>query len=180
MRLKSLLWGVFSILVITSCSEKKESPAEEIKTSVEFLEEKYTIVAGAEATVPLKIEPLVKAMGAEFSVADESIVTITDKELEDDGLSIRLKSEALGTTTIVAVVDGESAVCSVEVLPVEAVSLTLGDSSLEMFVGETYSLKAVVKPDDTTNPLVEWSSSDEKVLSAYNATSWRLLRVRHV
>lgn len=47
MRLKSLLWGVFSILVITSCSEKKESPAEEIKTSVEFLEEKYTIVAGA-------------------------------------------------------------------------------------------------------------------------------------
>lgn len=168
MRLKSLLWGVFSILVITSCSEKKESPTEEVKTSVEFLEEKYTIVAGAEATVPLKIEPLVKAMSAEFSVADESIVTITDKELEDDGLSIRLKSEALGTTTIVAVVDGESATCSVEVLPVEAVSLTLGDSSLEMFVGETYSLKAVVKPDDTTNPLVEWSSSDEKVLSAYN------------
>ena len=65
-------------------------------------------------------------------------------------------------------VDGESAECSVEVLPIEAVSLTLGDSSLEMFVGETYSLKAVVKPDDTTNPLVEWSSSDEKVLSAYN------------
>lgn len=94
MRLKSLLWGVFSILVITSCSEKKESPAEEIKTSVEFLEEKYTIVAGAEATVSLKIAPLVKAMSAEFSVADESIVTITDKELEDDGLSIRLKSEA--------------------------------------------------------------------------------------
>ena len=92
-------------------------------------------MAGAEATVSLKIEPLVKAMSAEFSVADESIVTITDKELEDDGLSIRLKSEALGTTTIVAVVDGESATCSVEVLPVEAVSLTLGDSSLEMFVG---------------------------------------------
>ena len=91
MRLKSLLWGVFSILVITSCSEKKESPTEEVKTSVEFLEEKYTIVAGAEATVSLKIEPLVKAMSAEFSVADESIVTITDKELEDDGLSIRLK-----------------------------------------------------------------------------------------
>lgn len=54
MRLKSLLWGVFSILVITSCSEKKESPTEEVKTSVEFLEGKYTIVAGAEATVPLK------------------------------------------------------------------------------------------------------------------------------
>ena len=89
MRLKSLLWGVFSILVITSCSEKKESPAEEIKTSVEFLEEKYTIVAGAEATVSLKIEPLVKAMSAEFSVADESIVTITDRELENDGLSMR-------------------------------------------------------------------------------------------
>lgn len=168
MRLKSLLWGLFSILVIASCSEKKENPTEEIKTSVEFGQDKYTIVAGAEATVLLKIEPLVKAMSAELSIADESIVTVAHKDLEDEGLSIRLKSEALGTTTIVAVVDGESAACSVEVLPVEAVSLTLGDSSLEMFVGETYSLKAVVKPDDTTNPLVEWSSSDEKVLSAYN------------
>lgn len=154
MRLKSLLWGLFSILVIASCSEKKENPTEEIKTSVEFGQDKYTIVAGAEATVLLKVEPLVKAMSTEFSIADESIVTVAHKDLEDEGLSIRLKSEALGTTTIVAVVDGESAECSVEVLPVEAVSLTLGDSSLEMFVGETYSLKAVVKPDDTTNPLV--------------------------
>ena len=109
MRLKSLLWGLFSILVITSCSEKNESPTEEIKTSVAFEQNKYTIVAGAEATVLLKIEPLVEAMSAELSIADESIVTVAHKELEDDGLSIRLKSEALGTTTIVAVVDGESA-----------------------------------------------------------------------
>ena len=70
MRLKSLLWGLFSILVIASCSEKKENPTEEIKTSVEFDQNKYTIVAGAEATVLLKVEPLVKAMSTEFSIAD--------------------------------------------------------------------------------------------------------------
>ena len=44
-----------------------------------------------------------------------------------------------------------------------ATSLTLDNEELEMYIGEAVQLSATVLPDNTTNKLVTWTSSDEEV-----------------
>lgn len=46
---------------------------------------------------------------------------------------------------------------------VPVTGVTLSDTSLNLFVGETTSLTASVTPDDATNPAVTWSSSDPTI-----------------
>lgn len=46
---------------------------------------------------------------------------------------------------------------------VPVTDVTLSDSSLNLFVGETASLTAAVSPDNASNPAVSWSSSDPTI-----------------
>lgn len=52
---------------------------------------------------------------------------------------------------------------SITVKAVSATSVTLSSSSLSLEVGDTGSLTATVKPTNTTDPTVSWSSSDSSV-----------------
>ncbi len=72
---------------------------------------------------------------------------------------------ASGTATITATTaDGSNltASCSVTVKQL-AVSLTLDKTAAEVTVGETLQLTATVVPDNTSNPAVTWSSSNDAV-----------------
>ena len=75
-----------------------------------------------------------------------------------------------GTSTITASAGEKSATCSVKVSAktIAVTSITLDKTSLSMQVGETETITATVKPDDTTDKTVTWSSSDESVVKVDN------------
>ncbi len=150
---------------VNSCSsENKEEPDPEPSIEVSFPTDIITIIAGTESEVLLSISPLVKAMDAEIVVSDEDVVSIREKTLTNEGLLLVLGSEGLGTATISAAVESSFAECKVEVAAIEVQGISLDKSTLDLTVGESYSLKATIDPENATNPLVDWSSSDESVV----------------
>ncbi len=151
-------------LLLSCSSEKKEDPTPEERVEVSFPSDGISIIAGNETDLLLKVTPLVKAMDAEIVVSDEDVVSIKDTVLTNDGLLLTLSPEGLGTATISAAVGSEFAECKVEVLGIDVQGVSLDKNSLELVVGDTYSLKATIDPEDATNPVVSWTSSDENVV----------------
>ncbi len=154
----------FGMSIISCSSENKEEHTPEPSLEVSFPSDKITIIAGTESEVQLTVSPLVKAMNAEFVVSDEDVVSIKEKTLTNEGLLLVLGSEGLGTATVSAAVESAFAKCQVEVVAIEVQGISLDKSTLDLTVGEEYSLKATIDPADATNPLVDWSSSDESVV----------------
>lgn len=82
-----------------------------------------------------------------------------------------VKGINVGTATITATTtDGTnlSASCVVTVNPILASSISLNKTSEVIFVGENLTLSATIKPDNTTNKTVEWSSSNNSVVTVSN------------
>lgn len=72
-----------------------------------------------------------------------------------------------GAATITATNGNISASCQITVLTpiVDAEQIVLNLESAELNIGETVQLEATVMPEDTTDPTVIWSSSNEEVAS---------------
>lgn len=77
-----------------------------------------------------------------------------------------VKAKKVGTAIItVTTNNGKTATCNVEVKKgvVNATSISLNTSSLNIDVGNTSLVTATVLPEDTTNKIVSWSSSNSSV-----------------
>ena len=76
-----------------------------------------------------------------------------------------VSANSVGTATIKATADGETAECTIiveeKVIPVE--SITLNKTEAEIFVGAEEKLTATVLPEDATNKDVTWTSSDTTI-----------------
>lgn len=71
-----------------------------------------------------------------------------------------------GTATITATtVNGHSAVCKVTVAPANPEKITLGVTSLKLYVGESKTVTATLEPADVQNKTVTWTSSNPSVAS---------------
>lgn len=88
--------------------------------------------------------------------SDESVATV-----DKDG---KVTSHKTGTCKIIATAsDGKTtAECTVKVF-VMAEKVTLNSTSLTMQKGQTFTFKATVLPENTSEKTVTWSSSDETV-----------------
>ena len=93
-----------------------------------------------------------------WTSSDESIAKVAD------GKVTAVKS---GKATVTAKCGGKTAECAVTVT-VPTGSVTLDKTTLSLAVGETAQLTATVKPDDTTDKNVTWTSSDESVAKVDN------------
>lgn len=89
-----------------------------------------------------------------WSSSDSSVASVAD------GLVTAL---APGTATVTTKAGGKSAECVVTVGPVEVLSVTLDQTTLDLTVGDTEQLTATVLPEDATDKTVVWSSSDQEV-----------------
>ena len=89
-----------------------------------------------------------------WTSSDTSVATVTDG---------KVKALKPGTATITAKAGDKSAKCTVtvaaKVIPVT--SVTLDQHTLEMTVGEEYTLHATILPEDATNKNIDWISSSE-------------------
>ena len=89
-----------------------------------------------------------------WTSSDTSVATVTDG---------KVKALKPGTATITAKAGDKSAKCTVtvaaKVIPVT--SVTLDQHTLEMTVGEEYTLHATILPENATNKNIDWISSSE-------------------
>ena len=72
-----------------------------------------------------------------------------------------------GSAAITVSAGGKSAVCQVTVSKktIDVTSVSVDPSSVEMEIGETCALSATVLPEDATNPMITWTSSDPAVVT---------------
>lgn len=93
-----------------------------------------------------------------WSTSDSGVASVSDG---------KVTAVAPGEAIITAkTVDGEkTASCSVTVLDnaVPVTGITLSQSAMELKVGESNTLSAILSPEDATNKSVTWSSSDPSV-----------------
>ena len=94
-----------------------------------------------------------------WKTSDASVVTVSNGVV---------RAVKVGTANITATSGGKSATCSVTVEATPVTSLTLDKTSASLKVGETFTLKATVKPDDATDKTVTWETSDASVATVSN------------
>ena len=96
-----------------------------------------------------------------WSSLSSSIATVKD------GL---VKGVSVGETEITASCGGKKNVCKVKITPIEVESITLNKTELDLFVGDSETITATIKPDNATNKSVSWSSSDTRIASVDNGS----------
>jgi len=96
-----------------------------------------------------------------WSSSDESVATVNDGHV---------KSIKEGKAIITAKAGGKTAGCEVTVKKrtIDVSSIELSHATLSLSKGDSFSLKATVKPDDATDKTVTWTTSDASVATVYN------------
>ncbi len=130
----------------------REIPAEEMVLSPAEL----TLNNGSTGALELSIVPNNFTDEVVWRSTNENVATVTDTGI--------VEAKGIGTAAINVTVGGLSAVCNVTVMqPVTAIYLS--EDSLTMNALETHTLTADVSPETADNKAIEWSSSDEKVVT---------------
>ena len=89
-----------------------------------------------------------------WSSSNDEVVTVNENG--------EIEAVALGKATITATCGSVSATCEVDVM-IFAESVTLSKTSVTLKAGESETLTATVKPDNTTYKTVTWTSTKEDV-----------------
>lgn len=108
-------------------------------------------------TVMLKVNEA--ASGLSWSSDNTSVASVSDNGL--------VKGTGAGTAKITVTAGSVSATCTVTVYN-HVSSVTLDQSSIELAVGATATLKATVSPDGVLDNSVNWSSTNDKVATVAN------------
>lgn len=156
-----------SAIAVSCGKDNKSDEPEPVKESIEFSTDAVSIPIDGVETVSLKVTPVEKISEVEVSVADKEVVEVSTKT-DAQGYVFELKAKTLGSTTIVAVLGGSIAKCSVTVDPVAVTGISLDKTSLQLFVGESETLSATITPDNATSPSVSWDTSDKDVVTVEN------------
>ncbi|MBO5634519.1 MAG: Ig-like domain-containing protein [Bacteroidales bacterium] len=95
----------------------------------------------------------------------------TDVYVSESGEVIALAENGSSIITVTTDYGGYTATCEVTVVYVPVTSVTLDKTSLTLPIGESYTSTATTYPADASNPVVNWSTSDESVATVdYNGT----------
>ena len=123
--------------------------------------EVLTLVKGEKMSLTAKVLPAdATDKSVVWSVSDDKVLSVTQNG--------EVAAVGGGTATVtVKTNDGaKTDVCEFKVVvPIESVTITAAPADLNMVVGEKFTFKAEVKPDDYEDKTVVWSSTDQEVLS---------------
>ncbi|MCQ2113480.1 MAG: leucine-rich repeat protein [Bacteroidaceae bacterium] len=87
-------------------------------------------------------------------------ITLTKRTLTVPHGTKSLYSSAIGWKEFEAIIEKDA--------PILATSISLNKTSSELFIGDSMTLIASISPDNATNKNIEWSSSDNSVVSVSN------------
>ncbi len=112
----------------------------------------------------------ITAIIAPADATDKSVVWTLDNNeivsLDIDGADVTVNALLQGNAVVTATTaNGLTAICEITVLPnfISATDLSVIPSELELTVGETRNLTAILTPDNASDKTLTWRSSDEKV-----------------
>lgn len=149
---KILAIFALALIGLTSCEEEAQ---EIFATSVSLDKPSVDIPVGQTIHLSAVIYPATTTdKTIIWSSSDESVATV------NNGTIATLK---VGQTIITATCGEKSASCVVNVIPIEVEEITLNEKEVSLKVGETVSLTATVKPENSTDKTILWSSSDEEI-----------------
>ncbi len=135
--------------------------------SVSLNQSELSLFTGRSATLTVSIKPSTGTMkNVKWSSSDTSVATVNN--------SGSVYGVAEGSATIiVTTIDGEkTAECNVVVSQfIEAQSVTLNKTVLEMYIGNPIQLYATILPDNASDKSLTWTSSNNSVatVSSYGA-----------
>ena len=127
--------------------------------SIELDHEELTVYLGSTATLKATVKPEnATDKEVKWETSDEKIATV-------DGGVITPVSK--GVVTITAKAGGKSMKCTVtvEAVPVPVDSVELDEEEITIYIGETKTLTATVKPENASDKKVTWKSSAEEIAS---------------
>ena len=139
---------------IISCQEKEPDtiPVEAVAISQSTAE----MVIGDHIQLKALISPSnATEKDVIWSSSNQRVATVSE-----DGY---VEALAKGTSNISALVGGLTAICRVSVSEVTIESLTLSKQSLQLFIGQSETVVATIKPDYTTDKTIIWSSADPTI-----------------
>lgn len=112
----------------------------------------------------LSLKATVSPSNATYDSITWTSSNATVATVSDSGLVSALSE---GNTTITVMADGKKASCSITVIKgyVAVSSLTLNKEKLELFKGETETLRVTISPDDATDKAITWTSSAPEIVS---------------
>ncbi|MBR6283236.1 MAG: Ig-like domain-containing protein, partial [Muribaculaceae bacterium] len=128
-------------------------------TSIALNKTETTIAVGLTETLVATVLPDNATNKAVAWTTSDATVAVVD---QNGTVTAVAAGQAVITATTT---DGTnlSASCQVTVTEVLATSLSLNKTFVGLVRGETVTLTAIVQPDDTTNPAVEWTSNDATI-----------------
>lgn len=125
-------------------------------SSIELSLQDVTLLIGSSTTLTAKVYPEnATDQKITWSSSVPSIVRV-----DDSGTITALQ---IGETIITATCGNASATCKVTVTPVSPSSIELNIKDMILYVGQSETIQAIVRPANTTYPTVTWQSGDEKV-----------------
>lgn len=149
--------------------EQPESPKAQ-KVSASFVQTEVAVPVNGTAVLAIEVTPADRIGELTVTVADESVVELSDRQLTETGVTYILKPLKLSSTTIYAIHDDFDSPleCAVTVTPVGVESVSLDKTSIDLKVGETFSFNPTVSPADATSPVLIWKSDNEEVAAVDN------------
>jgi len=134
-------------------------------TGVSLNKPTISLIVGTSERLTVTVEPANAANKTVTWSSDNSAVATVD----NDGI---VTAVAAGTATItVTTQDGnKTATCEVTVTPpvINVTNVTLNKSDLSLIIGGTEQLTATIEPDNATDKMVTWSSSNTAVATVDN------------
>ena len=123
--------------------------------------------------IELNVQDLTLTVGQ----TDKLIATVSPENTTDQTITWKSDNEgvatvaadgtvtavSVGTANITATCGTVSATCKVTVTPVSPTSIELNIKDMVLYIGQSETLQAIVRPPNTTNPTVTWSSDNEAV-----------------
>ena len=154
-----ILGIIMSCCLLLGCQEEPngEDVSEAVIKSIELSERSIELHIGESKTLKATIRP--------DNVVDKTIIwssTDTTIATVNDGV---VMAATTGTATIIAKAGDKTASCDVTVVATPVNSITLNIISVSLKINETLTLKATVSPDDATDKVVIWTSSDSSIVT---------------
>ena len=131
-------------------------------TGVTLSETALSLRPTEKATLTAAVAPENTTDTLVWTSSNDAVATVKD------GV-VTAKSE--GTATITAACGNAKAECVVTVLPpIPATGVTLDKTALKLYKGDAAKLTAMVKPEDTTDKTIVWTSSDKTIATVKDGT----------
>ncbi len=165
------LFGLFFLAFFVGCEKDKPTI-----NGIELNNTTLSLTINSTHQFTVKHTPSnLKAPNYIWTTSDENIVTIDDKG--------EITAVAVGSVTImVTTFENKNlfSICKVTVEPIQVEGITLNIKDIELLIDEEETLTYIIAPDDATNKLVTWSSSDNNIATVDNTGKVKAISVGEV